>query len=344
MTVYRPSGQEHRCLLRFVLTTSALLLGWMIAEDISAGESPSAQVADAERGWPESSPRIRWEQSIRSVADLGRGKLLRRVTGRPDKDLFTRPYGVTIHDSGYVVTDPGAGQVILVTEKGPLVTTKSGIFGSPVGVTSCGEKILVSDSLLGGVALLTRDLTFVRWVAADLERPTGIACLNNTVFVAETAKHRLVVIDDDGKKGFIGHRGNGPREFNYPTALAAAGNDLWVADTLNFRVQRLNINDKSGDFQFGQAGDAPGEMPRIKGIAVDVAGRIWISDAILEQVAVYTDTGAFLLAIGRRGSGPGEFSFPAGIASDDSGRVAVVDSLNRRLQLFRAASNEAGFP
>jgi DNA-binding beta-propeller fold protein YncE len=79
-------------------------------------------------------------------------------------------------------------------------------------------------------------------------------------------------------------------------------------------------------------------MPRMKGLAVDGSGAVWMTDAILDRVAVYDDAGRFLLDVGRPGRREGEFSFPAGIAIGADGRVAVVDSFNARVQLFRFKS------
>ena len=80
-----------------------------------------------------------------------------------------------------------------------------------------------------------------------------------------------------------------------------------------------------------------GEMPRLKGIAGGRLDTIWITDAILDQVAVFRTDGEFLMAFGGNGDGPAQFSFPAGIAAHRDGRIAVVDSLNRRVQTFSTA-------
>ncbi|MHC4989770.1 MAG: SMP-30/gluconolactonase/LRE family protein, partial [Planctomycetota bacterium] len=134
---------------------------------------------------------------------------------------------------------------------------------------------------------------------------------------------------------YVGERGETPGGFNFPTFLTVDGDVLWVADAMNFRVQRFDV--VSGKYlgSFGSLGDAPGEMPRIKGIAVDRDGHLWVADGHLDRVSLYDLDGSFLLSIGGSGTGPAEFSFPAGIAADEDGRVVVADSLNRRLKIFR---------
>ena len=169
--------------------------------------------------------------------------------------------------------------------------------------------------------------------------------------MTETGKHRvleyeIVEAPDSSAMNLRlsnehGERGSEAGQFNFPTSLALDSSNLWIVDTLNFRLQRLNT--RSGQFEasFGTLGDSPGEMPRVKGIAVDSAGHLWISDALLDSVALFNQDGGYLMSIGTTGGDPGEFSFPAGIASDQDGRVAVVDSFNRRIQVFRLVSPQA---
>jgi sugar lactone lactonase YvrE len=133
----------------------------------------------------------------------------------------------------------------------------------------------------------------------------------------------------------IGERGSQPGEFNFPTTIALGVGSLWVGDTLNFRIQRLDAVHGEPLREFGQLGDAPGEMPRIKGITIDASGFLWISDAHLNQVSLYDPDGTFLMYLGETSETDDGFSFPAGIASHPDGRIAVVDSLNRRIQVYR---------
>ena len=190
--------------------------------------------------------------------------------------------------------------------------------------------------------MLDRELKLIRWVARDLDRPTGVACSTSRVFVAETAHHRILVFGPGDRREAIGRRGNGPGEFNFPTSLTLDSGKLIVGDTLNFRIQR--VEPATGRFldSFGTLGDAPGEMPRLKGIAVDRAGHLWVADAHMDRVSIFLREGRLLLSLGGSGDRVDEFSFPAGIAAHPDGRVAVVDSLNRRVKIFRVAPEGGG--
>lgn len=281
--------------------------------------------------------RVDVERVIASSSDV-RGKavnVLAALSGRRHEPLFNRPYGLAWDGDDILVSDPAGHRVIRIGRSGATASA-DGALEDPVGIAVCGSGIVVTDTRTGRVALLDARLRVVRWLAERLARPTGVACTSNRIFVVETGAHRLLEIDAHGGiLRTIGERGPEPGQFNFPTAVAIAGTSLFVGDTLNFRVQQLDLSTGRFVAAFGTLGDAAGDTPRIKGVAVDEGGRIWVSDGYLDQLAVYTATGAFITDIGRTGHSPGEFALPAGVAAHASGRVAVADSLNRRVQVLR---------
>jgi DNA-binding beta-propeller fold protein YncE len=273
---------------------------------------------------------------------MRKGAGMRRWLGVTEiPQSFRRPYGVTWRDGDLVVADPGSGRVARIAPTGKISYSERGLFRQPIGVAVCDEALVVSDAEAGRVALLDGQLRLLRWLVEDVQRPTGLACRDGRVYVVETGRHRILVLKD-GEVEVLGERGAGPGEFNFPTSLTTDGESLWVGDALNFRVQRIDPEDGSPLGDFGRVGDAPGETPRIKGVAVDRNGHLWVSDGYLDRVSLYDPRGRLLISIGSTGSGEGEFSFPAGIAAHPDGRVAVVDSFNRRLQIFQVLDGEPG--
>lgn len=269
--------------------------------------------------WPAANPRIRLER----VIELS-------TRGAP---LFRRPHALAWDGEDLLVADPETGRIARVDARGKVTLSPEGAVSSALGIVSCSLGIAVADARAGSVALLGTNLRRLRRVAEGLNRPTGIACDGRRLVVAETGAHRILVFEPDGTRREWGRRGTGPGEFNFPTALALTDGTLWVADTLNFRVQRLNASTGAFLGEFGRLGDTAGDMPRPKGLAVDAAGRLWVSDVHLDAVSLYTDRGQLLMSLGR-GADAGQFSFPAGIAAHPGGRVAVVDALNQRVQIF----------
>ncbi len=278
----------------------------------------------------------------RVFAGGGRRGVVGWLTGRRPGPALVRPYGVAWDGDDLLVTDPGAGRVVRIGPGGRLRGGPRGGLASPVGVAVCTDGILVTDSRAGTVVRLSRGLRPAARLAEGLLRPTGIACVGGAVVVAETGAHRLVVLDPGGGRRTIGRRGSGPGEFNFPTALAADGDTVWVGDTLNFRLQRIRLADGEPLTVFGRLGDAPGELPRVKGITVDPAGRLWVTEERLDQVILFRRDGTLLATVGGSGQEPGRFAFPAGIAARPDGAVAVADSLNRRVQVLRLVVEGVG--
>ena len=310
----------------------ALGTGLVVAAAACASRAARTPVP-AGLAWPPGEPRI----ALASVIETRRGgvAVLSWLTGEKNAPLFERPYGLAWQGGDLVVTDPAARRLVRVAASGKVTQSAPDPDFAPLMVASCPDGLVASDSESGRVARFDSELRRVSWLAQGLDRPTGLGCDAAAVWVVETGEHRVVVLGRDGSRRVIGGRGTGDGQFNFPVALVRSGDAVLVGDTLNFRIQRLD--GASGRFlgAFGRLGDAVGDTPRLKGIAVDSAGHVWASDAHLDQVSIYTARGQLLLSLGRSGSAPGEFAFPAGVAAHPDGRVAVADALNRRVQVFR---------
>ena len=155
------------------------------------------------------------------------------------------------------------------------------------------------------------------------------------LYVTDTLKDAVYTLDLDGNiLGHFGERGDGDGEFNYPTEIAARGDELIVVDAMNFRVQ---IFDRSGGFRakFGRPGDVTGYLFRSKGMAFDSEGDFYLADAYMDCVQVFNREGVLLYYFGQPGNGAMQFDIPTGVYIDHDNMVYVVDSSNRRVQVFR---------
>lgn len=259
------------------------------------------------------------------------------LTGKRDAFLFERPYAVAWDGEALLVADPAAHRVVRI-DGTRVSSTPEGALEEPVGVASCEAGVIVTDSVSGKVTLFDRNMRKPRVIASGVERPTGVTCRGEDVFVVATGGHRILALNaSSGTTRSIGQRGDGPSEFNFPAAITLSGSSLYVGDTLNFRVQQIEAASGSFVASVGGLGDGAGDTPRIKGVAVDAAHRLWISDAHLDRLSVFGPDGKFVAEIGGPGNGEGQFSFPAGLAIAADGRIAVVDSLNRRIQILRVS-------
>ena len=84
---------------------------------------------------------------------------------------------------------------------------------------------------------------------------------------------------------------------------------------------------------WGKQGSGNGEFWYPRGMAIDRAGTIYVTDSWNHRVQAFDQSGRFLRAWGTRGSEDGQFLIPNSIAVDGD-RVYVVDRQNNRIQQF----------
>jgi sugar lactone lactonase YvrE len=195
----------------------------------------------------------------------------------------------------------------------------------------------------------------------QFESPRGITIdPDGNLYVADGGSHRIQVFDGDGKyKSTIGsvippestsdlpkfRKGNPELPWSYlhlpfDAKVDTQGN-IWVADTVNNRVQKfdsdgnflLNIGKSSGD----RPGPQEGSFNRPRALAVGPDDSVYVADTYYSRIQVFDNDGKFIRTFGSLGDGLGQFANPSGIEVDrESGVVYVVDSGNARIQSFSA--------
>lgn len=136
-----------------------------------------------------------------------------------------------------------------------------------------------------------------------------------------------------------GSGGAGDGQFAQPHGLSAhPSGDIYVADTLNHRVQRFT---PEGRFvaTWGALGNADGQMSSPFGTAIGPTGDVFVVDRNNHRVQRFTPAGVFVSKFGTVGSGPGQLSHPQALAIDPAGNVYVADYDNRRVVKFDATGN-----
>jgi DNA-binding CsgD family transcriptional regulator/sugar lactone lactonase YvrE len=133
---------------------------------------------------------------------------------------------------------------------------------------------------------------------ADMDTPMGLAVdLDGDVYVADAGNHRvrrispsgvITTVAGTGEAGFSGDgRAATAARLRFPVAVAVAPNgSLYVADTGNNRVRRVDLNNAittvAGTGKSGYGGDGgPGRDGTLNmplGVAVDSAGAIYVAD------------------------------------------------------------------
>jgi sugar lactone lactonase YvrE len=189
---------------------------------------------------------------------------------------------------------------------------------------------------------------------AKLSLPTGLAVgFGDTLFIADTGNNVIRQLGPDGVirtvagTGEAGYRGDaGPALYavlHAPGGLAFddEGN-LYIADTLNQRVRRIDVNGQIGTVAgTGMPGYLGDGRPAIyaelnlatnpldgmgQGLAVDSRGDIFIADALNHRVRRLDVTGMI--------STIAQVRTPLGLAVDAQGLVYVADGDDNRVSRF----------
>jgi uncharacterized protein (TIGR03663 family) len=174
----------------------------------------------------------------------------------------------------------------------------------------------------------------------ELFEPKGAAVTaDGTLYVVDSHNNRIQKFDKDGAFQLaFGAEGSGDGQFKEPWGVAVApSGDVYVADTWNHRIQRFDADGKfkgkwGSQALVNSATEAPGQFFGPRGIAVDQAGSLLVSDAGNHRIQRFDADGKFLAAYGGRGAGDGLFSEPVGVAVDRSGNIYVADTWNKRVQ------------
>jgi predicted CXXCH cytochrome family protein len=262
------------------------------------------------------------------------------------------PARIAVTPAELLVTDPQADAIVRFDHGGGYVGSWLEPAG-PIGVAVHPDgRIFVSRRDDGQVGVYDAAFTFLRLLGdtdplVDFVMPTDLT--------VDPTSGRIYVVDGGGDQiyGFasdeslaarFGARGGLTGEFKYPSAIAvdALHNRLIVADQDNFRVQ---VFSDAGLFlfKFGYrikfaATGVEGWVARPTGVAVDGAGNIYLTDAVMSTLRVFDPTGRELGKVVEFGTGPGALYTPCDVAVDGSGRILVANSTGGGVERYAAPS------
>jgi DNA-binding beta-propeller fold protein YncE len=280
---------------------------------------------------PPQSPRIQFLTSIsdakeyipkkRTFADfiIGADKKKER-----DKSV-KKPYGVAIKDGVIFVCDTDRNRIDVLDLKAQKFSyiggTAAGQLKKPINIAIDDERtIFVTDTVIGGIAVIDKFDRFIGlYGREELERPTGIAIFKNKLFVTDVSHNEIFVFEKNTGKLLdrFGKNEDGTSRFAAPTniTLDKEGN-IYVSETMGYRVQKLSQDGKPLMKFGGGLGDAFGQFARPRGVAVDREGRVFSIDGWHNVVQIFDTTGNMLLFFGEIGNEPGNLNLPAQIIID----------------------------
>jgi sugar lactone lactonase YvrE len=246
---------------------------------------------------------------------------------------FHRPGGVAVDADGNVyVADSGHDRIQKLSPTGQSVATWQNCMP---GINPCTPQA-------------GRD-------PGQFDDPEGIAVDGQgNVYVSDTGNNRVQKLSRDGHSVavFGGKQSDAPGQFNQPWGITVdrVGN-VYVADLNNNRVQKLSPTGQplaifgiKGQRDAWGKGDAAGQLVQPRGVAVDAAGNVYVSDTQNHRVEEFSPDGTFrtqwrrceddpsICQFPNSGQNPGEFFLNRGAVIDAAGDLYVADTSNNRIQ------------
>jgi len=165
--------------------------------------------------------------------------------------------------------------------------------------------------------------------------PTHITGLvDGDLAISDTWAHQIQIMSPAGRlRRTIGDFGVGRGQFWQPGGITSNNYSIFVADTMNHRIQKVRLANLSMIRTAGSYGRGPAQLRFPLGITV-FNGSVFVVDSLNHRIAKFWSYALkFAGSFGRRGSKPGELSHPAGIAQFGS-ELYVTDSGNDRIAVY----------
>ncbi len=204
--------------------------------------------------------------------------------------------------------------------------------------------------------------------AAQLDSPQGLALdASNHLYIADTHNHRIRKLDlttglittiAGATAGFSGDNGLATAaQLDLPTALAVDANNLYIADTQNYRVRKIAIatgliTTVAGNGIQGFSGDGglppPPPSTRPPVLLSMPLGNLYIADTHnhrIRKIAAATGiittiagTGAEAFAGDNAAATAAALALPHGLSIDAAGNLYIADTENHRIRRIDAVT------
>ena len=252
------------------------------------------------------------------------------------------------------VANMGSDQIVRIDDMRGFDWTSFGNRGSganqfhgPAGIfVDAGGKIYVTDAGNHRVVRID-DMTGVGWTTfgtfgsgtSQFSNPQGIFVnAAGQIFVADTINNRIVRIDNMTGAGWttfgtFGSRGDETNQFDSPRDIFVdAAGKIFVTDSNNHRVVRIDDMTGAGWTTFGSFGDGANQFLGPVGVFTDATGKIFVTDAGNGRVVRIDDMmGTGWTTFGATGGGGGQFRDPNHIFVSSGGQISLADSSNNRI-------------
>ena len=286
----------------------------------------------------------------------------------PPTAPLQQPTGVLVDGDKVIVTDAARGALYQFKIDGtfvkmfgvgnvqvPLYLAKNPLTGD-YWVTDRGTRsihIFTSDGVYRGE--FDPKLPKSQWpkIKSDFKSPYHWAPIamafapDGTMYVVEILNgHRLVIFDPTGKfkrsvgtVGLVNTLTSGPGIFQFPNSVKVIGNEVWVADSNNRRIQVFNLK---GDFiEFVPTQGLPRgiaafdvSQPASGSAETTPSGHVAVVDTLAQDVTIWGTDAKQLVSFGEPGVLDGQFAYPGDVSVDGKDRIFITDTSNSRVQVW----------
>ena len=209
----------------------------------------------------------------------------------------------------------------------------------------------IYTNLSGTPALENSIGTVFTTLNTGFNNPHGVAVAGDKLYVADRINYRIQIWNGlsttpawERTLGTTGSSGSATNQFHNPYAVEVAGDKLYVADTLNHRIQIWNGLSTTPAYERTLGSATPGtsgtgtnqfNVPS----DVEVAGdKLYVADSNNHRIQIYDVSGTAptyerTLGSATPGTGNNEFNYPQGVAVAGD-KLYVADKDNHRIQIY----------
>ncbi|HST29162.1 MAG TPA: NHL repeat-containing protein [Rudaea sp.] len=209
------------------------------------------------------------------------------------------------------------------------------------GATPAGMSVIQAP-VSGFVSLGYRSIHFTDYVGG-FNLPFHITADNDTFFVSNIGTNTVLLYQITAPglvylRTFGSGAGAGAGQFNGPEQVAVVGNDVYVADFSNNRIQRFNKSTGAYVSQFGTPGTGAGQLSSPSGLVYNPAnGFLYVSETGNDRISVFSTVGTYQFQFASPGSGNGQLNNPYVLAIDSNNNIYAADMNNNRIVKFDPA-------
>ena len=283
---------------------------------------------------------------LRSLVD---GSVVKTDVVKTGKGLYEVTYCPRVRGRHSLILEvdgrpiPGSPFQTFVTippsQLGEPVTIIEGLRHPFAAVFDVNQQLLVSESGGHKVRIFRREgrkLVVRDFAEHRLSNPSGLAVdKNNYVYVANASNHTISKYNSEGKcVKVVGREGCQPGELNHPCGVAVIGEQVYVCDRNNNKIQIFDYN-LNFIRSFGCHGNAQGQLHWPYDLVQDCEGRIYITDCDNHRIQIIEPNGGFLGSFGTRGSNKGKLKRPMGICLGTDDLLYITEYDNHRVSVFQ---------